>query len=128
MATAYELMLLTGAELEESERASIIERAQKIVTDGGGSWDTVDDWGRRRLIYPIEKKEEAWYSLLYFNCDGPTLDEVRRVLRITEGVVRFMAVHRVPPVPQDFIEHVAASAQADAERRERSRSRRGSSR
>lgn len=100
MVQEYELMLLTDAEIDDSARTTIIDRAKEAVAKGGGSWLRVDDWGRRKMAYEIAKKADAHYSLMFFDCDGETLDEAVRVLRITDGVMRVMGVNRVPPPPE----------------------------
>jgi small subunit ribosomal protein S6 len=99
--TQYELMLLTRTDLEDSARTAIVERAQQAVTSTGGTFHEVNDWGRRTTTYPIEKLADAHYQLLLFDGTGETADEAIRVLRITEGVLRAMAVRRVPAYPAD---------------------------
>lgn len=96
----YEMMLLTSTELDDAARGAVHDRAKDAVTKGGGSWVSLDDWGRRKMAYEINKQPEAHYSLLQFDATGETLHEVVRQLRITEGVVRVMAVDRVRPMPE----------------------------
>jgi small subunit ribosomal protein S6 len=94
----YEIMLLLDAELAEEHQAEIVARARELVERHGGTWQGHDPWGRRRLAYEIEKKTEAFYHLLYFKSDAATLDELTRVLSITDGAVRHMAVRRTTPI------------------------------
>jgi len=101
MNNEYEMMLLTSVELDEEGRTAVLDRAKDAVTKGEGAWGSVNDWGRRKLIYEIAKQKEAHYSLLEFDCTGDTLHEVVRQLRITDGVMRVMAVNRVKPAPAD---------------------------
>lgn len=122
---AYETVLLTKTGLEDEERAAITERVQKIVADGGGKWDTIDDWGRKRLAYEIQKSPDAHFQVLYYDCDPATISEVRRVLSITDGVMRELSVKRVAPMPKELVEYIAAKEEADGERRDR-KSKRGS--
>jgi len=96
----YEIMLLTRTELEDTARTAILERAKDAVTSHGGSWGKVDDWGRKKTSYPIEKQSDAHYTVLEFDGTGETVDEAVRVLRITEGVLRVMATNRVPAYPE----------------------------
>ena len=96
----YEIMLLTRTDLEESARAAVLERAQEAVTTHGGNWGKVDDWGRKKTTYPIQKQPDAWYQVIEFDGSGETADEAVRVLRIQEGVLRVMATLRVPPYPE----------------------------
>ena len=81
-------------ELADERQNEIIGRAEEIVTKGGGVWHGNDPWGRRKLAYEIDKKTEANYHLFTFDCEPATLDELSRVLRITDGAMRHMAVRR----------------------------------
>jgi small subunit ribosomal protein S6 len=90
-------MLLLDAELAEERQAEIITRTRELVTQRGGAWQGEDSWGRRKLAYEIDKKPEAFYYLLQLDCDAETLDELTRVLKITDGVLRHLAVRRLPP-------------------------------
>ena len=66
-------------------------------------------WGRRKLAYEIGHKGDGSYHLLHFTCDAGTLDEVSRVLRIDDGVMRHMATRRIEGSP---VRPVAVSAPA----------------
>ena len=92
----YEIMLLLDAELADERQSEILTRIRELVEKRGGSWQSDDAWGRRKLAYEIEKKGEAFYYLLLFDSDAETLDELTRVLKITDGVLRHMAVRRIP--------------------------------
>jgi small subunit ribosomal protein S6 len=119
----YEIMLLLDPELADERQSEIVARARELVDKGGGTWQGHEPWGRRRLAYEIGKKPEAAYHLLYFDCDAATLEELTRVLKITDGVMRHMAVRRTvpmrrnapPPAPPAAPAEVAAAAvQPDA--------------
>jgi small subunit ribosomal protein S6 len=92
----YEIMLLLDAELAEERQNEILTRIRELVEQRGGSWQSQDAWGRRKLAFEIDKKTEAFYYLLVFDCDAETLDELTRILKITDGVLRHMAVRRIP--------------------------------
>ena len=92
----YEIMLLIEPEAAEERHREIIERIQQIVEKGGGSWKAVEPWGRRKLAYEIRHMGEAWYYVLTFDAEAPVLQEITRVLAITDGVLRFMATNRIP--------------------------------
>jgi small subunit ribosomal protein S6 len=92
----YEIMLLLDAELAEDRQAEIVSRTRELVTQRGGTWQSDDGWGRRKLAYEIDKNPEAFYYLLQFDSDAETLDELTRVLKITDGVLRHLAVRRLP--------------------------------
>jgi small subunit ribosomal protein S6 len=91
----YEIMLLLDPELADERQDEILTRARGLVEQRGGTWVNQDAWGRRRLAFEIDHKGEATYHLLHFDCDPDTLDELTRVLKITDGVLRHMAVRRL---------------------------------
>ena len=93
--TTYEILLLLDPEQAEARQDEIVARAREQVEKSGGTWQSHDAWGRRRLAYPIAKKEEGVYHLLVFDADGPTLDEVSRVLKIDDAVLRHMATRHI---------------------------------
>jgi len=112
--TEYEILLLLDAELDESRQQEIVARARELVEQGGGSWDLHDAWGRRKLAYEIGHKGEGSYHLLQFTCDAATLDEISRVLRIDDGVMRHMATRRIEASPARPVA-VGAPTREDAE-------------
>ncbi len=91
----YEIMLLLDPELAEERSNEIIQRIRDAVDESKGSWDGHEPWGRRRLAYEIDHKPEAVYHLLLFTTTAEALGEITRVLKITDGVVRFGAYRRV---------------------------------
>jgi small subunit ribosomal protein S6 len=100
----YEILLMLDPELPEERQGEIVQRVREIVEKGGGSWVAAQPWGRRRLAYEIDKKNEGVYHLLSFDSEPPALDEATRVLKITDGVMRHMATRRIavpsrPPAP-----------------------------
>jgi small subunit ribosomal protein S6 len=91
----YEIMLLLDPELAEERANEIIQRIRDSVDGAKGTWDGHEPWGRRRLAYEIDHKGEAVYHLLLFTAPTEALDEIVRVLKITDGVMRFGAYRRV---------------------------------
>jgi small subunit ribosomal protein S6 len=91
----YEIMLMLDPELPEERGDEIIKRIRDSVEGSGGRWDGHEPWGRRRLAYEIDHKGEAVYHLLLFTCAPEALAEITRVLKITDGVMRHLAVNRV---------------------------------
>ena len=93
----YEILLMLDPELPEERQGEIVSRAKDFVTKSGGTWESEEPWGRRRLAYEIDHKSEGSYHLLTFSATPETLDEVSRVLKITDGVMRHMATRRPKP-------------------------------
>jgi small subunit ribosomal protein S6 len=112
--TEYEILLLLDPDLDEGRQTEIVSRTRELVEKAGGSWDLHDAWGRRRLAYEIGHKGEGSYHLLQFTCEAETLDEISRVLRIDDGVMRHMATRRIKGSPARPVA-VAAPARNNAE-------------
>ena len=91
----YEVLLMFDPELGDDREGEIVARARELVERGGGTWRSHDLWGRRKLAYEIDHKTDGVYHLVTFDADPATLDELSRVLKITDGVMRHMAVRRV---------------------------------
>ena len=92
--TEYEILLLLDPDLSEERQTEIVTRIRETV-ERDGSWDRHDVWGRRKLAYEIDHKPEGFYHLLLLSSSAETLDEITRVLRITDGVLRHLAVRRL---------------------------------
>jgi small subunit ribosomal protein S6 len=90
----YEIMLMLDPELADERQNEIVARTRELVEKRGGVWVGQETWGRRKLAYEIDKKNEGVYYLLHFDSDPATLEEVTRVLRITDDVLRHLAVRR----------------------------------
>jgi small subunit ribosomal protein S6 len=104
--TAYEIMILLDPELGDERQEEIVRRARELVEKRGGTWQRHEPWGRRKLAYEIRHKGEAFYHLVHVDCDAETLEELNRVLRITDDVVRHMAVRRpaaATPPPRETV-------------------------
>ena len=90
----YEILLMLDPELAEERQTEIVTRTHELVEKGDGTWLSHDVWGRRRLAYEIDHKADGSYHLLQFDAQPATLDEITRILKITDGVMRHMAVRR----------------------------------
>jgi len=117
--TDYEILLMLDPELPEERQTQIVTRAREAIEGDGGSFDKHEPWGRRRLAYEIDHKGEGSYHLLTFAAEPATLEEISRVLKITDGVMRHLAVRRVQggstrppePAPEEPVAATAASRQ-----------------
>jgi small subunit ribosomal protein S6 len=90
----YEILLMLDPELADERQSEILARTQELVSKHDGEWESHEPWGRRRLAYEIDHKSEGSYHLLTFRSTAETLDEISRVLKITDGVMRHMATRR----------------------------------
>lgn len=87
----YELLYVLETDLAEEKKESILERLRGII-EADGKIENVDDWGNRKLAYEIDKKNDGHYTLINFESGVEVPKELRRILKITDGVMRSMVV------------------------------------
>ena len=90
----YELAVVLSAKLEDEERAAALEKVQGYITRFGGTVTNVDDWGKKRLAYEIQKMREAFYYFIQFESDAACPGEVESRIRIMEDVIRFLCIRK----------------------------------
>ncbi|HHV21093.1 MAG TPA: 30S ribosomal protein S6 [Propionibacterium sp.] len=84
----YEIMIIVTPEMDERQVTPMLERYLKIITDGGGTIDEYDFWGRRRFAYEIQKKAEGFYAVVNLTAKPDDVKELDRQLGINEQVMR----------------------------------------
>ena len=92
---AYELMVILDPDLEERTVQPSLDTYLNVVRKDGGSVENIDIWGRRRLAYEIDHKADGVYHLIHITCPPDALDEISRVLKIDDGVMRHLATRRI---------------------------------
>lgn len=88
----YELMYIIDSSLEETARKELIDRFSKLLVDNGGEVEKIDEWGKRRLAYSIDYKNEGYYVLVNFSAGPNVPRELERNLQISEHVLRYLVV------------------------------------
>ncbi len=88
---SYELMYIVKSDLADEKKEAILERLRGII-EADGEIENVDDWGNRKLAYEIDKRNDGHYTLMNFKAGTDVPKEIRRVLKITDGVMRTMVV------------------------------------
>jgi small subunit ribosomal protein S6 len=91
----YEILIMLDPELPEERQTEIVGRVRELTENGRGTWDGHDAWGRRRLAYEIDHKADGAYHLVHLTCEAETLDEISRVLKIDDAVMRHLATRRI---------------------------------
>ncbi len=90
----YESLYVIVPELNEEETQSVIEKFNGIITANGGEIERVDEWGKRRLAYPIDYKNEGYYVLVVFESEGTLPAELERNMKNDEKIMRYkVTVH-----------------------------------
>ncbi len=88
----YELAVVVSAKIEDDARVATIEKVQNYITRFGGTVTNVDEWGKRKLAYEIQKMREGFYYFIKFESEATAPAEIESRLRIMENVIRFLCV------------------------------------
>ena len=88
----YELALVVNAKIEDDARAAVVEKAKDYITRLGGTITNVDEWGKKRLAYEIQKMREGFYYFIQFDASAECPAEIERRVRIMEPVMRYLCV------------------------------------
>lgn len=88
MTHQYELMVILDPEIDERTVAPSLDKFLNVIRNDGGSIDSVDVWGRRRLAYEINKKTEGIYAVVNFTANSDATVELDRQLKLSEAVMR----------------------------------------
>jgi len=88
----YELAVVVNAKIEDDERAKVIEKIQAYIVRFGGQVSDVDEWGKKRLAYEIQKMNEGYYYFIHFDADATVPAEMEARLRIMDNVLRYLCV------------------------------------
>ena len=87
----YETMLITTATLDDEATAALVGKFKSLI-EANGTIDSIDEWGKRRLAYPINDENEGFYTVFNFTSEPDSPAELDRVYKITEGVMRSLIV------------------------------------
>ena len=90
----YELAVVVSAKIEDDARAAVIEKVKEMITRFGGNVTDVDEWGKRRFAYEIQKMKEGFYYFIHFESDSVCPNEVEAHIRIMEPVIRYLCVRQ----------------------------------
>ena len=92
MPRPYETVIIFDSTLEDSQVQEKIQRLSSLVAPNGGDSVKVDVWGKRKLAYPIDKKEQGIYAVLRYETEPSALTEFERIMRLDEQVLRQLTV------------------------------------
>jgi small subunit ribosomal protein S6 len=107
-------MIILNAEADEEQQQEILERVQQLVRDGGGTVDHVNDWGRRKIAYPMAKRSDGRYVVVTCSGDPSALPEIERVLSIAKDIVLRAMFIRLNPNEAERSRAQGAPAPVDA--------------
>ncbi len=90
----YELALVVNAKIEDDARAEVVEKAKEYITRFGGTITEVEEWGKKRLAYEIQKMREGFYYFIKFDAGADCPAELEKRVRIMDNVLRFLCVRQ----------------------------------
>lgn len=90
----YELAVVVSAKLEDDARTATVEKVKEYVTRFGGTITDVEEWGKKKLAYEIQKMSEGFYYFIHFEAESTCPAEVERRVRIMEDVLRYLCVRQ----------------------------------
>ena len=88
----YELAVVVSAKIEDEERAAVVDRCKALIERFGGTITNVDDWGKKRLAYEVQKMKEGFYYFIQFDAESTAPAEIESRIRIMDNVIRFLCV------------------------------------
>jgi len=88
----YELCLVLSAAIDDEARLASLEKAKNYITRFGGTIIDVDEWGKRRLAYEIQKMQDGYFYFIHFEAESTCPVELERRVRIMDNVLRYLCV------------------------------------
>ena len=90
----YELAVVLSAAIDDEARSATLDRVKDYVEKAGGSIANVDDWGKKKLAYDIQKMSEAYYYFIQFEAETDAPGEIESNVRLMESVIRFLCIKK----------------------------------
>ncbi len=100
LTNAYETLFIIDSQLAEEDVKALTEKFVGLIAENGTVGE-VSEWGKRRLAYPINDKNEGYYVLVNFTADGEFPAELERIFGITEGIMRSIVIRQVEKKAQE---------------------------
>jgi small subunit ribosomal protein S6 len=92
--TKYEMLYILDAALTDEVKDGIIAKVEDLVNKNGGAVEKTERWGVKKLQYPINYKSEGFYVLMQFEAESSFVEELKRVIGITDGIIRRLITKR----------------------------------
>ena len=90
----YELALVVSAKIEDEVRDAVVEKAKGYITRYNGVITDVEEWGKKKLAYEIQKMKEAYYYFIHFDAEADVPGEIEQRIRIMDNVIRYLCVRQ----------------------------------
>ena len=90
----YDLAVVLSAAIDDEARSATLDRVKDYVEKAGGNITNVDDWGKKKLAYEIQKMSEAYYYFIQFEAETDAPGEIESNVRLMESVIRFLCIKK----------------------------------
>ena len=90
----YELAVVVSAKIEDEERNAVVDKCKALIERFGGTITEVDDWGKKRLAYEIQKMKEAFYYFIKFDAESTAPAEIESRVSIMDNVIIYLIVRQ----------------------------------
>ena len=90
----YELALVVSAKIEDDARTATVEKAKEYITRAGGTVTEVEEWGKKKLAYDVQKMSEAFYYFIQSDAASDAPAKLEQDVRIMDNVLRFLCVRK----------------------------------
>lgn len=91
--TSYETLFIVHPSLSEEDVKAIIEKVKAVIEEAGTVTE-IEEWGKKRLAYEIQKVRDGYYTLIKFKSEPKVLEELNHIFRITENVLRGIIIKK----------------------------------
>jgi small subunit ribosomal protein S6 len=88
----YESAVLINAALDDQQIDAILSRIKDLITNNGGQIREIDNWGRKRLAYPVEKSKIGYYAIFRFDAPSDIVAKLERIYTLDEQILRFVTL------------------------------------
>lgn len=88
----YESAILINAALEDNQIENVINRVKEFITTNGGQLRDFENWGRKRLAYPVEKSKIGYYAIFRFDAPGSIVSKLERFYNLDEHILRYLTI------------------------------------
>jgi len=91
---SYETLYIVDPDLEEEAIKGLVTKFKSLIEEHGGTVQEIDEWGKRKLAYPINHRREGYYVLMNFEAEPEAVLDLERVFKITSGLMRYLIVRK----------------------------------
>ena len=111
----YELTYIVNSVISDDQVKDLVSRVTAYISEAGGDIIEVDEWGARRLAYPIQKKRNGYYVNMYFRSSGTLIPRLERAMEIDDNILRYMTLRMDPKMIRHYEESKTKRAAEAAE-------------